>query len=132
MSANKQGIHHVAMKAADFDATVKFYTEGLGFVRKFGWGEGAEQAALLDSGNGNYLEVFAGGQLNPPDGNYMHVAFRSDDVDTDFARALNAGAVPTIEPKDVPIEGDKLLTFRIAFCKGLNGEVIEFFQNDEL
>ena len=43
-----------------------------------------------------------------------------------------AGARPTMEPKSVPIDGDRPLTFRIAFCKGLDGEVLEFFCNEEL
>ncbi|MGO0061826.1 VOC family protein [Brevibacillus fluminis] len=64
MSKNEKipgcGFHHVALRANDFAATVAFYTEGLGFVRRHGWGEGAKEVALLDTGDGNYMEIFAG------------------------------------------------------------------------
>jgi len=139
MSANTaklEGLHHIAMRANDYDASFKFYTEGLGMKRAYGWGEGDNRACMLDLGDGNYLELFSGGKGVPgedvPDGSFLHLALRTHDVDGMFARALAAGAVPTTEPKDVPIEGDKPLVFRIAFCKGLNGEILEFFYNDVL
>jgi glyoxylase I family protein len=130
------GFHHVAIRASDFEATVKFYTEGLGFRRRYGWGEGDKRAIMLDTGDGNYLEVFAGGKRptgeEPPEGAILHFALRVADTNTAFAKAVAAGARPTMEPKDVPIEGDYPVTFRIAFVKGPDGEVIEFFQNEEL
>ena len=56
------GFHHVAIRVYDFDATVRFYTEVLGFTDKVRWGEGDNRAIMLDTGDGNYLEVFAGGR----------------------------------------------------------------------
>ena len=47
-------------------------------------------------------------------------------------RARAAGATVTMETKTVPIAGDHTENFCIAFCKGLNGEIIEFFQNENL
>jgi len=137
------GFHHVAIRANDFDATLKFYAEGLGFRRRFGWGEDGRsrgerdsRAALLDSGDGNYLEVFAGGTRTEgeavPEGALLHVAFRTTDVDSAVEKARAAGALVTVEPKTVPINGDRPVEFRIAFIRGLDGEIIEFFQNDEL
>ncbi|KQX48346.1 MULTISPECIES: VOC family protein [unclassified Paenibacillus] len=55
------GFHHVAIRASNFEATVKFYTEGFGFTERLSWGEGDRRAVLLDTGDGDYLEVFAGG-----------------------------------------------------------------------
>ncbi len=129
------GFHHLALRAFDFDATVRFYTEGLGFRRAYGWGEGDGRAVMLDVGDGNYLEIFAGGKPVPddaPEGAWLHVAFRVADTDAALASAVAAGARTTVEPISVPIDGDRPLVFRVAFCKGLNGEVIEFFNNDEL
>ncbi|MXX14727.1 MAG: VOC family protein, partial [Gemmatimonadetes bacterium] len=44
MSQNKTigggGFHHVAIRAHDFEASVKFYTEAMGFQKKISWGEG--------------------------------------------------------------------------------------------
>ena len=52
-------------ETADFDATMRFYTEGFGFRPAVRWGEGDGRAVLLDTGDGNYLEVFAGGKRAP-------------------------------------------------------------------
>ena len=126
------GFHHIAMRAHDFDATVKFYTEALGFKEKIAWGEGDKRAIMLDTGDGNYLEVFAGGSDEPkPEGAVVHFALRTNDCDTAIERARAAGAEVTVEPKDVEIPSrPQPLPVRIAFCKGPDGEIIEFFQND--
>ena len=42
------GYHHVAIRATDFDATMRFYTEGFGFRPAVRWGEGDGRAVLLD------------------------------------------------------------------------------------
>ena len=124
------GFHHVALRANDFEATVRFYTEGLGFVPRHSWGEGDKRIVLLDTGDGNYLEVFAGGSGEPkPEGSYFHVAFRTDDVEAAVAAAQQAGAVVTVETKDVVLGDNPPTPVRIAFVKGLNGEIIEFFQS---
>lgn len=124
------GFHHVALRAYDFEATVAFYTEGLGFTVKNSWGEGDKRIVLLDSGDGNYMEVFAGGTNEPkPEGSYFHVAFRSNHVDAAVQAAVAAGAVVTVEPKDAVLGSNPPTPVRIAFVKGLNGEIIEFFQS---
>ncbi|MBV9851223.1 MAG: VOC family protein [Armatimonadetes bacterium] len=135
-SKTAPGFHHVALRARDFEATLRFYQEGLGFTRAYGWGEGARRAAMLDSGDGNYLEVFAGGQRkpgeDPPEGALLHFALRTSDVDAAYARALAAGARPHIPPADMELAGDYPVPIRIAFVRGLDGEIIEFFQNNML
>jgi glyoxylase I family protein len=124
------GFHHVAMKVADFDAAKKFYTEGLGFTEKITWGEGDKRAVMLDTGDGNYLEIFAGGSAATPEGVVMHFALRTSNCDAALARARSFGAQVTMEPKDVEIPSKPFKApVRIAFCKGPGGEVIEFFQN---
>lgn len=135
MSAAIKGFHHVAMRAKNFQKSMSFYTEGLGLKRVYGWGSGNDEAALLDLGDGNYLELFAGGDddgLAYPDGAFLHLALRSDDVEGAISKAVAAGAVVTVEPNTVTIKGDRPLDFHIAFCKGPNGEILEFFHNDEL
>jgi len=130
------GFHHIALRAFNFEATLRFYQDGLGFVRAYGWGEGDGRAAMLDTGDGNYLEVFAGGKYapgaEPPEGALLHFALRTSDVDGAYARALAAGARSQVEPKDVTIAGEPPVPVRLAFVRGLDGEVIEFFQNDAL
>jgi glyoxylase I family protein len=138
------GFHHLAVRAVDYDKSIKFYTEALGFVRVYGWGSDEREAggadkrvALLNSGDGNYIELFAGGKRAPgqetPEEPLMHVAFRSTDVKTAYDRAMAAGATSHIEPKTVTINGDNNPTdFTIAFVKGPDGEIIEFFDNEWL
>ena len=130
------GYHHIAMRASDFDASVRFYVDGLGFTRTIAWGEADGRAVMLDTGDGNYLEVFAGGTrvsepppAKPPAGVLFHLALRTDDCDAAVARARKAGARITVEPKDVDIPSSPVTKVRIAFCTGPDGETIEFFQN---
>ncbi|MDR3707611.1 MAG: VOC family protein [Capsulimonadaceae bacterium] len=136
MSTSKQGpgFHHVAIRAFDFDRTLAFYIGAFGFQRRFGWGEAGNRAAMLDTGDGNYIEVFEGRKEGDavPEGGILHYALRVSDVDGLYRRALDLGATSVVEPKDVAIPGDHVVDVRIAFVKGLAGEVIELFRNDEL
>jgi len=124
------GFHHVAMRVKDFDATVKFYTEILGFKKSTAWGENDNRAIMLDTGAGDYLEVFAGGssELNP-EGAFIHLAFRTDNCDEAIEKVRAAGMEITDEPKDVLLGSIDPTPIRIAFFNGPDGEVIEFFQN---
>ncbi len=128
------GFHHVAIRASDFDATVRFYEQGIGCTRRFGWGEGESRAVLMDTGDGSYVEIFGGrtgGEI--PEGGIIHYALRVADADAAYERALAAGATPLAPPKDAsPPNSDHPITFRVAFVRGPAGETIEFFQNDEL
>jgi glyoxylase I family protein len=124
------GFHHVAIKASNFEKTVAFYTEGLGFVERHRWGEGDKRAILLDTGDGNYLEVFAGGSKErKADESILHMAFRTNDVAAALEAARAAGAEVTIETKDVVVGDNPPTPIRIAFFKGPDGEVIELFQS---
>jgi glyoxylase I family protein len=126
-----QGFHHIALKAHDYDASVKFYTEGLGLTEKIAWGEGNSRGIMLETGTGNYVEIFAGGSAEPkPEGVLLHFAFRADDVDAAVLRAIAAGAEVTMAPSSLDIPSRPFpLPVRYAFVKGPDGELVEFFQN---
>lgn len=130
------GLHHIAMNARDFDGTVRFYTEGLGFRAAYAWGtlsaESDSRAVMLDMGDGNYLEVFSSQASHAGNGAILHFALRSLDAEAAYHRALAAGAVSQVEPKTVAVPGQPPRDFRIAFVRGPEGETIEFFQNDAL
>lgn len=125
------GFHHVAIRAYDFDETVRFYSEILGFRERIAWGEGDGRAVMLDTGDGNYLEVFAGGTRQAkPEGAILHFAIRTDDCDAALERARAAGVEVTMEPASIDIPSRPGPTpVRIAFFKGPDGEVVELFQN---
>jgi glyoxylase I family protein len=130
------GFHHVAIRVVDFDRTLGFYTQGLGFRKVVEWGEGDKRACMLDTGDGNYLEVFAGAERPAgdaaPEGTIIHLALRAANCDLALERARSFGAQVTMEPKSVAVFGDPPISIRIAFFKGPDGEVIELFQNDVL
>ncbi len=133
------GFHHVAIRARDFNASVAFYTQVLGFVPTVAWGEAPKRATMLDTGDGNYLEIFERPDQAPPpadaEGAILHFAIRTDNTDAALARAREAGVTVTMEPRDVDIPNTcparpSPLPVRIAFFKGPDGELIELFQNE--
>jgi glyoxylase I family protein len=78
------------------------------------------------------MEIFSGGDGPKPEGSILHFALRTSDCDAALERARAAGAEVTVEPKDVTIDSRPSPTpIRIAFCKGPDGEIIEFFQNEK-
>ena len=125
------GFHHLFMKVRDLDASIKFYTEELGFVEKTSWGTGSRRIVLLDTGDGNYFEITQGDPEKPQElGVFQHVALRTDDCDaaTEVARA--AGAEIPMEPNSVTLSANPPFEVRISFLKGPDGELVELFQND--
>ena len=124
------GFHHVALRAADFDASIAFYAKVLGFRVGTTWGEGDGRAVMLDVGNGNFVEVFAGGAAGPkPEGALLHLALSANDVDGTFARARAAGAPAVMEPATVNVDSKpKPMSIRLAFFKGPDGKVIDLFK----
>src|SRR3954451_14919806 len=106
------GLHHYAFRAVDWDATIKFYTEGLGFKMFYPWTFPPiiERSAFLRAPGGGFVEIFgpgddaAGappeitrtepfhGKVEPP---VAHVALKAasrESVDRVVARAVDAGA----------------------------------------
>ena len=122
------GFHHVALKAVNFEESLKFFTEGLGMKFYTQWGEGDGRIAMLDLGDGGILELFAGG-AEGPNTNYIHFAMKVDDVDAAYATAIAAGAKPKSAPKVVPLQSAPVkLPLNCGFVYGPSGEELEFFR----
>lgn len=130
------GFHHVAIRTADWDRSLGFWRDGMGFRLAVQWGEAPRRACLLDTGDGNYLEIFERDPLpNGPDdaaAGILHFCFRTRDCDASTERARAAGAAVTLEPKTVAVFPDPIGPVCIAFFKGPDGEICELFQNDVL
>jgi catechol 2,3-dioxygenase-like lactoylglutathione lyase family enzyme len=140
------GFHHVAIRAVDFDETIQFYTEGLGFRVHFPFAVPGriDRAAFLDAGDGRFVEVFGPGSVvqaegrrrrpdeEPTEGAVLHFCLRVADTDASYARALAAGAVSRVEPGTRRLSENPLVDVRIAFVVGPNGEVIEFMQSEQM
>ena len=124
------GFHHVAIRVADFEGAIRFYV-GLGFPERIRWSDGKKMIALLDTGGGDYVEILSNGADPPlPEGAWSHLALRTDDCDAAVKKAVDAGAVVLIAPKEMPIRtANETIPVRLAFVRGPNGEIIEFFQN---
>ncbi len=124
------GIAHLALKAKDFEKSLKFYSEGLGMTPYLTWGEGDSRIQMLKFGDGaGILELFAGGNGESVNNTYIHFAYSVEDVDKAFATAIAAGAKPKVEPKCVDLASKpRKARLNIAFVYGPDGEEIEFFK----
>jgi glyoxylase I family protein len=126
------GLHHIAIEASDFDGSLRFYTQGLGFRDVLTFPEEGQTVAMLDTGDGTYVELFSGGSGEKPNGSILHLALRTDDCDAATERARAAGGTITQEPTDTVLEGDPPVRVRYSFFEGPDGEQIELFQADVL
>ncbi|MEO7934140.1 MAG: VOC family protein [Chthoniobacterales bacterium] len=125
------GFHHTAIRSADFDRSIAFYTEVLGLQVKITWGAENERAAMIDAGDGNYIEVFERGAATvPSEATILHFALRTDDCSAMLETVRSAGAEITMEPKEITIASNiGPVPVKIAFFKGPDGEIVELFEN---
>lgn len=123
------GIHHVAIEASDFERSLRFYTEGLGFRNVLTFPEEDRTVAMLDAGDATYVELFSG---EKPTGSILPLALRTGDCDKATERARATGGTITQEPTDAVLEGDPPVPVRYSFCEGPDGEQIELLQADVL
>lgn len=128
---NGCGFHHVSLKVKDLDKSVKFYSESLGFIERFSWGKSPKKTVLLDTGDGNYLEISQGDSDQVVvEGAFRHLALRVDDCKAAIEYARKAGMEITVELKEVTLSAEPPIQIRIAFFKGPDGELIELFENE--
>ena len=125
------GMHHVAVQTRDWETSLGFYRDVLGMEVVAEFGSPERKIALLDAGDGSHIELFAPTTESPalgaesPNDPVTHFALAVTDARAATERVRAAGCEITVEPKDVTL--DKL-NVTVAFFKGPNGEVVEFFQ----
>jgi glyoxylase I family protein len=125
------GMHHVAVQTRDWESALQLYRDVLGMqiVAEFGTPE--RKILLLDMGDGSHMELFQPTATSPQVGSLaandpvIHFALATTDTRASLEKVRKAGYAVTVEPKEVNLGG---LKATIAFFKGPNGEVIEFFQ----
>ncbi len=129
--ASIQGFHHTAIRSADFDASMRFYTGVLGLKTKITWGGDDRRAAMVDAGSGDYIEIFERSEPAPlGEAAILHFALRTDDCAALTETVRAAGMEITMEPKVVTIESSAgPIPVKISFFKGPDGEVVELFEN---
>lgn len=127
---------HVSLRVADFEATLNWYKEKLGFQEEVVWtveGLLGMQLAYLKL-NGSRIEIVGGGNFKPlqkPPTNfqealavpgYGHLCFEVEDIDAVLAELEQRGVPPFIPAQTYPLSN---YWRRIGFVLDNNGNLIE-------
>lgn len=127
-------IHHVAVQAADIDASVAFYRAALGCGEPYWWNHPpiVARAAFLQLPGGGWIELFDASERERPagPGAMDHVALAVEDVQAACERAVAAGARLLDGPVTRTLHGEPPREATMAFLAGPDGEVIELYRND--
>ena len=123
------GFHHMSLYASDFDKSLAFYQK-LGMSVYTAWGEGDSRIALLDTGDGSLVELFAKpGREIASEGRWQHLALHVENVQAALDTALAAGARLQMPVTIMDLDSHpRKITIQIAFVYGPDGEVIEFIK----
>ena len=128
--AKTRGLHHITIQTRDWEGSLHLYREVLGMKSVAEFGPEDARMMLLDVGDGSHIELVAP-KADPPVAEgavsdpLVHLALATPDAAASLETVREAGFEVTMEPKDVNLDG---LEATVAFFKGPNGEVIEFFQ----
>ncbi|MEM9083856.1 MAG: SRPBCC family protein [Planctomycetota bacterium] len=150
-STDRPTLHHVSLFVSDLEASIKFYTAGLGLTLRERFEDITGQRAgeefpfkvasvFLEAGEERYVELHPAGQgaMVPPGFPLKHLALGVADVDSAYTRSLSAGAsaidIPIPDqhwdgtPLNVLMSGEHSEPMRMAFLQGPDGELIELYQ----
>ncbi|MCJ7623130.1 MAG: VOC family protein [Anaerolineaceae bacterium] len=125
------GLHHIAIQTSLWERSLFFYEDVLGMPVIAKADIPGRKLVHLDIGDGSYIELstFSGEYREGNDisnhGPIIHIGLTTSDVDAAVAQVRQAGFEVTVEPKEMK-SGD--LHGRFAFVRGLNNELIEFYQ----
>ncbi len=125
------GLHHITIQTRDWDASLRLYLEVLGMQVAAEWGPPERRMMLLDVGDGSHIELIGPTANSPVAGSpaandpLVHLALATADAAAAIEPVRQAGFEVTMEPKAVKLAD---LEATVAFFRGPNGEVVEFFQ----
>lgn len=138
-----KGLAHVAIQARDYNATIAFYVEVLGFKRGHHWSLPSfsikEASMLISPDARTCLEIFDNEAVIPAQGKkaaseaeiahgaLLHFAFYVDNVEETYQKALAHGAKTFVEPGTLSL-GEPPLLVKNAVIHSPNGEIIEFIE----
>ena len=132
------GVHHISITAGHFEESVRLYQEGLSFAIKHTWGRD-KKVCMLEAGDSVCIELTEGnpgpGAGGGPCGNgqWMHLALRTDDIERDYRRAVEAGFLGKSPPAyaDIMEAEPEPVYLWFAYLTGPDGEEIELIQELE-
>jgi glyoxylase I family protein len=129
-------LDHVGLSVGDLDTACEFYSRAFGFARQleFELAPHPIRGLMMRHESGMRLELFersgsaAGIQGASPiealaTRGYGHFAFATPEIDSLFARAVEAGASVVIEPAPSPEPG-----VRFAFLADPEGNLVELVE----
>ncbi len=119
--------HHIGITARDIDKSIEFY-KLLGFKESKAWGEGRKRVVMLESDEGDIVELIADGEDLLPEGAFRHLALKVDNTRELFKKIKAHGAEVLSEPRDMNLPSIPPVPVTLAFFKGPDGEIIELFQ----
>jgi catechol 2,3-dioxygenase-like lactoylglutathione lyase family enzyme len=142
---NVRGIHHIAIRAGDFDASVRFYTTVLNCTVRHTWSgpdRTIRQVAILKTSDGNgFIEIFdrddevaSPGRTRKPGeepvgGALLHFAVTVKDAEQAYRDALSFGCRSCKPPVTLEL-GQPPVTVKNALVYGPDGEIIEFLEEN--
>ena len=124
------GFHHISIHTQRFDESMHLYRDVLGMQVRLDTTNGVRRTALLDMGDGSYVELSMNPEKDEPlaPGNPLgHFALATHDVRGVTEKLRAAGYPITMEPKDIQLG---TLPASIAFFTGPSGELVELFQEN--
>lgn len=139
-------LDHVAIRSHDLEATLRLYVDALGLqeIQRWKHPPQVELAIMLSADNGVRLEVFdptstvvgaaSASEASTSDSStgVLHLALRVRGLEDAIERAVSSGATCLLPPTDLvmePVSGAGPTRLRMAFLRGLDGEVLELIED---
>jgi catechol 2,3-dioxygenase-like lactoylglutathione lyase family enzyme len=124
------GLHHISIQTENIDESIRFYRDTLGMPIKLEFNVSGRRFALLDMGDGSYIEL----QAKPPapagsanGGVLTHFALATRNTRAAIELVRLAGYPVTSEPREVMLNH---MPATVAFFTGPSGESVELFQEN--